>query len=272
MKTSGHLAGVATALALLVPSGLPAHAAQAAAPGKPVKPRTIVSLTFDDGDASHAAAARLLERHGMRGTFYVNSGTIGRKGKLTGRRLAAIAKAGHEIGGHTLDHSRLTELSPDEQRTRICDDRRALTELGHRVTTLAYPFGAVDADARRTARSCGYGAARTVGGLRGWGCSGCPGAESLPPADRWAVRTPGSVGEDTQVRQMRQQVLNAEKAGGGLVPLVFHRVCDGCGTYSTTPERLAEFLGWLEKREGRGTVVRTMAQAIGGRPRPLPAE
>ncbi|MBG0813051.1 polysaccharide deacetylase family protein [Planomonospora sp. ID82291] len=273
MKTPGRLAGTLTALALLALLASPGASAQAAAaPRKPVKPKTIVALTFDDGDATHAAAARMLEKHGMRGTFYVNSATIGIDGKLTEGRLAALARAGHEIGGHTLTHVRLNELLPGEQRVQICDDRRALMKLGHRVTTLAYPFGAVNADAEKTARLCGYNAARAVSGLKQWSCPSCPGAESLPPADRWAVRAPGSIRDDTPVRHMRQQVVNAEKAGGGLVPLIFHMVCDDCGTYSTSPERLEEFLGWLEKRRGRGTVVRTMDQAIGGEARPLPAE
>ncbi|GAA3154911.1 hypothetical protein GCM10010466_52330 [Planomonospora alba] len=271
MKTSARLKAslaILTALALPALSGAPAAAA---APKKPVKPRTIVALTFDDGDATHVAAARMLQRHGMRGTFYVNSRTIGDDGKLTERQLTALARAGHEIGGHTLNHVRLDELLPDEQRTQICEDRRALMRMGHRVTTLAYPFGAVNADAERTARLCGYNAARTTAGLRQWGCRTCPAAETLPPADPWAVRAPGSVREDTPVRHLKQQVLNAEKAGGGLVPLVFHLVCDDCGLYSTTPERLEEFLGWLQARGSRGTVVKTMAEAVGGKVRPLPA-
>ncbi|GIH90030.1 polysaccharide deacetylase family protein [Planobispora siamensis] len=251
--------------ALLLPLGAPARAEALA----PKKPRTIVVLTFDDGDATHLAVARMLQKHGMRGTFYVNSATLGDEEKLTTRQLAAIAEAGHEIGGHTLNHTRLTELLPDQQRTQICDDRRALMKMGHRVTTLAYPFGSVDADAKRTAKSCGYNAARVVGGIRQWNCPACPPAESLPPADRWGVRSPGSFTEETQVRQMKQLVLNAEKTGG-LIPLVFHRVCAGCGWYSNSPEDVEEFLGWLASRKSRGTVVKTMAEAIGGPLRPMP--
>ena len=132
---------------------------------------------------------------------------------------------------------------------------------GYRPTTLAYPFGAVDSDARVVARRCGYDAARAVGGLKEWGCPGCPAGEATRPADRYAIRTPGSVREDTLLRQIRQQVLNAEKDGGGLGPLVFHRVCDDCGLYSVTPERLNGFLGWLAARKSRGTVVKTLQSA-----------
>ncbi|MFJ2031222.1 polysaccharide deacetylase family protein [Streptosporangium sp. NPDC087985] len=236
------------------------------------KAETVVSLTFDDGDVTHPSAARMLERRGMRGTFYVNTETVGRDLKLTRRQLAAIAKAGHEIGGHTLTHLRLTELTRSEQRVQICDDRRTLVAWGYRPTTLAYPFGAVDSDAKSVARQCGYDAARAVGGLRQWKCPDCPAGEDLRPKDRYAIRTPGSVREDTLLRQMKQQVLNAEKGGGGLVTLVFHRVCDGCGVYSVSPGTLNEFLDWLASRKAHGTVVRTLHDAIGARYLPLPSE
>ncbi|GIH74745.1 polysaccharide deacetylase family protein [Planobispora longispora] len=258
------------ALASDTAAGAASGTAAEAKPGKPKKPqkskppKTIVSLTFDDGDATHVLAARMLGKRGMRGTFYVNSGNLGEDDRLTRRQLAAIAKSGHEIGGHTLDHARLTELPPDELRAQICDDRKALMRMGHRATTFAYPYGAVNAEATRTARLCGYAAARTTWGLRQWTCRNCPATETVPPLDRWAIRAPSSFVEDTEVRQMKQLVLNAEKAGGGLLPLIFHRVCDGCGLYSTPPDRLGEFLDWLAARKNRGTVVRTMAEAVGG--------
>ncbi|GGK73786.1 hypothetical protein Ppa06_34550 [Planomonospora parontospora subsp. parontospora] len=271
MKTPVYLAGALAALTLLVPLAAPA---QAAAPKKAKKPQTVVALTFDDGDATQAEAARMLQNHGMRGTFYVNSGTIGQEGKLTESQLTALAKAGHEIGGHSVDHVRLNGLLPDRQREQICGDRRALMEMGHEVSTFAYPFGAVDGDARQTAKECGYAAARGVSGLRAVTCATCstPAAESLPPANRWNIRGAGSVLDSTSVRHLKQQVLNAEKAGGGLVPVIFHVVCDDCGQYSIAPERLEEFLVWLEKRRSRGTVVRTVAQAVGAKPGPLPED
>ncbi|MBB2909909.1 peptidoglycan/xylan/chitin deacetylase (PgdA/CDA1 family) [Streptosporangium becharense] len=260
----------AALLAALAAVALPVPAAHGEAAGAP-KGRTVVALTFDDGDATHLAVARMLQKRGMRGTFYINTDTIGRDEKLTRDQVAAIAKGGHEIGGHTLTHVRLTELTRNEQRPQICDDRRALVEWGYRPTTLAYPFGSVDGDAKAVARECGYDAARVVGGLQQWSCPGCVAAEDLRPKDRYGIRTPGSIREDTLLRQMKQQVLNAEKAGGGLVPMVFHRVCDDCGLYSTSPKTMNAFLDWLVTRKARGTVVKTLQDAVGARFRPLPA-
>ncbi|MFF0310112.1 polysaccharide deacetylase family protein [Streptosporangium sp. NPDC004379] len=245
------------------------RAAGAAGGRAPKRAKAIVSLTFDDGDATHPAVARMLERHGMRGTFYVNTGTVGHERKLTRRGLAAIARAGHEIGGHTLTHLRLPELTVAEQRAQICDDRRKLVSWGYRPVTLAYPFGSVDARAEAAARRCGYDAARDVGGLREFPCPACPAAESLPPRDRHAIRTAGSAGPDTPLRRLKQQVFDAEKIGG-VLPLVFHRVCEDCGDYSVSPKLLEDFLGWLATRKSHGTVVRPLGEAVGARYRPLP--
>ncbi|MGV9595881.1 polysaccharide deacetylase family protein [Streptosporangium sandarakinum] len=246
-----------------------ADGARAAGTRAPKRAGAIVSLTFDDGDATHPAVARMLERHGMRGTFYVNTGTVGRERKLTRRGLAAIARAGHEIGGHTLTHLRLPELSAAEQRAQICDDRGKLVAWGYRPATLAYPFGSVDARAEAAARRCGYDAAREVGGLREFSCPACPAAETLPPRDRHAIRTASSAGPDTPLRRLKQQVFDAEKSGG-VLPLVFHRVCEDCGDYSVSPKLLEDFLGWLATRESHGTVVRPLGEAVGARYRPLP--
>jgi peptidoglycan/xylan/chitin deacetylase (PgdA/CDA1 family) len=274
VRIAHRAAALLVALVALVMPAVPAQASQASqveTAKPPKKVSTVVSLTFDDGDVTHLAAARMLEKRKMRGTFYVNTETIGDELKLTRGQLATIAKAGHEIGGHTLTHVRLSDLLPGEQRVQICDDRRTLAAWGYRATTLAYPFGAEDADAKKVARQCGYDAARTVGGLKEWGCPHCPAVEAVRPKDRYGIRTPGSVREDISLREIKQQVLSAEK-GGGFLPLVFHRVCDDCGVYSVSPRILDEFLGWLATRKSHGTVVKTMSDAVGAKYRPLPRQ
>jgi peptidoglycan/xylan/chitin deacetylase (PgdA/CDA1 family) len=268
-----HWAAALLVALIVVPamSAMPAQASSEVSAKPPKKVSTVVSLTFDDGDVTHLAVARMLEKRKMRGTFYINTETIGDELKLTRAQVASIAKGGHEIGGHTLTHARLSELLPGEQRVQICDDRRTLAAWGYRATTLAYPFGAEDGDAKKVARECGYDVARTVGGLKEWGCPRCPAAEISRPKDRYGIRTPGSVRDDTSLREIKQQVLDAEKTGG-ILSLVFHRVCDGCGVYSVPPKILDEFLGWLATRKSHGTVVKTMHDALGAKYRPLPSQ
>ena len=106
--------------------------------------QTIVSLTFDDGIATQAPVASVLQSKGMRGTFYINSANISSPDPyfMTWTQVNAIAGAGHEIGGHTLDHKRLTDLTDAQQRSEVCDDATALRSHGYTVTDFAYPYGA----------------------------------------------------------------------------------------------------------------------------------
>src|SRR4051795_12912798 len=95
------------------------------AAAKPKKPTTVVALTFDDGYNTHVTAAGILAKHHMHGTFYVNSARIGDSHHLSLEQLKKIAKAGNEIGGHTLHHPHLTTLGLEDLYSEICDDRRA---------------------------------------------------------------------------------------------------------------------------------------------------
>ncbi|MCP3144339.1 polysaccharide deacetylase family protein [Pyxidicoccus xibeiensis] len=239
----------------------------ALAPGQ-----VVVSLNFDDCLASQFQAAAMLEARGMRGTFFINSGKLGQSGRLTLEQVRALQDAGHEIGGHTLSHPRLTELSPDDQRREICNDRVALLNAGFRVTSFAYPFGDKDSVTRQIVIDCNYNSARESGGLRSpSGSSGNPYAEPVPPADAFAIRTHGSVQDTTSLSTLQAYVTQAENNGGGWVPIVFHHICGPCNpaqTYSTSPATLAAFLDWLALRATRGTTVALMDTVIGGTLRP----
>ena len=98
-------------------------------------------------------------------------------------------------------------------------------------------------------------------------------AESLPPADRYAVRSPSQVESGTTLASLERSVLTAQRHGGGWVPLVLHHVCpaDNCGELSIRDATFRAFVAWLARQRGRGIVVETMRQAIGGRVRPTVA-
>ena len=104
--------------------------------------RTVVSFTFDDGDADQMTAARILRSYGMRGTFYIITGAVGTPGYVTLADLHQLAAAGNEIGGHTVSHLELTHVSTAEARRQVCTGRDILTRWGFRVTSFAYPGAA----------------------------------------------------------------------------------------------------------------------------------
>jgi peptidoglycan/xylan/chitin deacetylase (PgdA/CDA1 family) len=231
----------------------------------PVTGTTIVSLTFDDTFANHAAAADVLAQRGLRGTFYVNSGRIGLAGYLTRDQLLAMQAAGHELGGHTVSHANLATLDEAEMRRQVCNDRVALLDAGVAATSFAYPFSGQDATARQVVADCGYNSARLVGGLYAApSCTSCPYANPMPPADPYQLRTNESVKSDTTLATLQQYVQQAEDHGGGWVPIVMHHVCDGCDPLAISPATLAAFGDWLAARAALGTEVATVDAVIGG--------
>ena len=232
---------------------------------------TVVALTFDDGWADQIDARPILAAHNFKATFFIISAKVNQVDYLTLAQLRTLAADGHEIGGHTLTHPDLALVLPDQARSEICDDLSALRGWGFAPTTFAYPFGSLTGDVAGLAQGCGYLAARSVGGLlHAVDCPLCDAAESLPPVADFAIRAPSSIKSTTALADLQQQVLDAESAGGGLVPLVMHHVCDGCDPYAITATTLEDFCDWLALRAGRGTVVRTMAAALGKRAPPPP--
>ncbi|XXF80125.1 polysaccharide deacetylase family protein [Myxococcaceae bacterium GXIMD 01537] len=230
---------------------------------------TVVTFTFADTRKSQTLAAPLLAKYGMHASFYVNSARIGGTGFLSLADLRALAAAGHEIAGHTVDHVDLSTVSAAEARHQVCDCRATLMSLGFPITSFAYPFGSDTPMARQIVIDCNYNNARGTGGIKNpFGCSSCPPAETIPPADVFLIRTPPSVQSDWTLADLQSLVLQAEAAGGGYIQISLHEVCDGCGTYAITESLLDAFLAWLAPRASRGTLVMTTQELLDGAVKP----
>ena len=225
-----------------------------------------VSLTFDDGTADQMTAQRLLKKHGMVGTFYINSSFIGLPGHLTRADLETLKANGHEIGGHTVSHLSLISLSAGEVNRQICTDRNTLLSWGYAVTSFAYPFSDINASVKSTVQTCGYNTARLVGGLRSpHSCTECPAAEPMPPADLYATHTPDDIDTTWTLQDLENTVAQAERKGGWLT-FNFHHVCDACDPRSIRASVLDQFLAWLQPRSGHTirTTVKTVQHVVTG--------
>lgn len=228
--------------------------------------KTVVSLTFDDGNADQFTnAAPMLQSHGMHGTFYINSGLIGQAGKMTWDQVHQLAGQGNEIGGHTLDHQDLTTLTTAQATNEIVQDRQNLIAQGFNPTAFAYPFGASNSIIEGIVQQAGYTNARTIANLANQGsCQSCPTANDIPPADPSNIFTNSSIQSTTTLATMEWDVTNAESHGGGWVPIVMHHVSTNTADdpYRIDPATLQAFLDWLSPRAANGTVVQTMTQAF----------
>ncbi|HET9256571.1 MAG TPA: polysaccharide deacetylase family protein [Pseudonocardiaceae bacterium] len=235
---------------------------------------TIVSMTFDDAWAEQNVAADILHKHGLNGTFYVISGVVGTPGHFALGDLRRLVSQGNEIGGHTVSHPHLSELPADEARRQICADRTALVGWGLRVTSFAYPYGSYNRSIEAIAADCGYNSARIASGIRRpWTspgqCERCPLAETVPPADPYAIRVPPAIDPSWTLAEMQRAVTNAEDHGGGWVVLAFHHVRDDHSPLSVSPAVLDGFTAWLAQRKASGNVrVATVDHMIRGVVRP----
>jgi peptidoglycan/xylan/chitin deacetylase (PgdA/CDA1 family) len=236
--------------------------------------QTVVSLTFDDGWADNYQTRSTLAAHGMKGTYYVNTGRTGTSGWMSWNQLVTLDADGHEIAGHTLDHVDLVAATEAEARRQVCDDRQNLLSRGFVAPSFAYPFGEYNATAKSIVQECGYASGRGAFGLRNITSTTDtrPLAVPIPPPDLYAILTPCCIRSDVTLEHLQNYIVQAENNGGGWVPLVLHRICENCGgdspAPSMTPATFQAFVDWLAQRVSRGTVVRTVGQVVSGDAQP----
>jgi peptidoglycan/xylan/chitin deacetylase (PgdA/CDA1 family) len=238
-------------------------------------PSTTVTFTFDDGRPSQMAAAQELANRGMKATFFIISSEVGQPGVMTVSDLNTLEASGMEIGAHTVLHRNLPSLSSGEAMRELCLSRNWLLDRGFDIYGMAYPYDATNASVKQAAAACGYNSARSGGQLQ---CdSGHACAETVPPLDPYALRTPNAFEVSTTLAQMKAMVTNAENNGGGWVPLELHDVCNGPndpllppGAPCTAPGYITralytQFLNWLQGEVTAGRVqVKTVHEVVGG--------
>jgi peptidoglycan/xylan/chitin deacetylase (PgdA/CDA1 family) len=136
--------------------------------------RGLVGLTFDDGYTDFLEhAVPVLERHGMTGTVYVVAGRLAgdndwddgpRLDLMDADQVRAVAAAGHEVGSHTLTHTRLAGADATTLGAEVGRSRQVLQEvLQAEVTGFCYPYGSYDDAAAQAVRVAGYDHACVTG-------------------------------------------------------------------------------------------------------------
>jgi peptidoglycan/xylan/chitin deacetylase (PgdA/CDA1 family)/PKD repeat protein len=254
--------GTAVAVLALVAAAM----AGTGVPARAAVPKTIVSLTFDDGNADQLAAEQVLKAHGLVGTFFVTTSWIGSPTWLTQANLHTIAADGNEIGGHTVTHPDLPTISSSAATAEVCNGRSTLMGWGFGVTAFAYPFASENAAVERIVKNCGFTSARNLGDIRSPGsCSSCPYAETIPPANAYNTAALDEVDSSWTLKNLQDSVTNAETHNGGWVQLTFHHIAVGTDPSLTiSPALFEQFVTWLAARTAGGTtVVQTVSQALG---------
>jgi peptidoglycan/xylan/chitin deacetylase (PgdA/CDA1 family) len=143
-------------------------------------PGGAVAITFDDGtEDQYLYAWPVLRQYGLRTTFYIATGLIGRPGYMTWMQLRELVASGIvAVEAHTVSHADLTRIDRADATQEIVESRRVLEDaLGIAVRDFAYPFGAHDAWIEQAVRAAGFVDAvttryqwgRTLDGAMTWG-------------------------------------------------------------------------------------------------------
>lgn len=125
------------------------------------------ALTFscDDGVTQDRRLVDIFDRHGLKGTFNLNS--VGLSGK---EAISFYQAGGHEIACHGLTHDFLEKLPGDRALHEIFTDRCNLESLtGSMVRGMAYPWGTFDERTVEAAKAAGIVYSRTIAATGGFG-------------------------------------------------------------------------------------------------------
>jgi peptidoglycan/xylan/chitin deacetylase (PgdA/CDA1 family) len=133
----------------------------------------IVTFSFDDFPrTAYSAGGEILEKYGVRGTYYTAWGLRNTTNELgeqfRSQDVEALLEKGHELASHTFHHISCRAVSYATFADDVEDGRKAITEAaGVDSGNFAYPFGDVTFEGKRSLGP-GLTSARGIfGGLNG---------------------------------------------------------------------------------------------------------
>lgn len=133
-----------------------------------------LTLSYDDGVEQDVRLMEILQKHGIKCTFNLNSGLYAQEGTVypqgqvhrrmtLGRMQEAYAHDDWEVAVHGLHHAWMPELGPGELVWEVIKDRENLErDFDCMVRGMAYPYGRLNDNIVETLRRCGISYARTV--------------------------------------------------------------------------------------------------------------
>lgn len=133
--------------------------------------RKVLTLSYDDGVVFDKHLMEILDKHGIKCTFNLNSGCYydekvegSWNKRLTQEDAIELYKnSGHEVAIHGLTHSHLEHMDSSGIIREITDDRKNLEEdFGTIVRGMAYAYGTYNSEVVRVLEMCKVAYARTV--------------------------------------------------------------------------------------------------------------
>ena len=148
--------------------------------------RRALTLSYDDGVEQDIRLIDIMNRHGLKGTFNLNSGLYAAEGTVypqghVHRRLSrsqvteVYGRSGQEVAIHCYTHADLAQQSPENVAWEVMKDKETLEEqFGRIIRGMAYPFGTTNDAVAETLRRCGVAYA-------------CVGVDLMPTEERESI-------------------------------------------------------------------------------------
>lgn len=123
----------------------------------------LVTTSWDDGVKGDLGTIKLLERYGLKGTFYITVGNLNKKRFLSKIDVRDIFRQGHEIGAHTVTHPRLPLVPIQTARLEIERSKNMLEKMiDAEVVSFSYPKGQYNKAVKKLVAQAGFKIARTT--------------------------------------------------------------------------------------------------------------
>ena len=107
-----------------------------------MKNRPMIALTFDDGPGKYTMRLlEALEEHHAKATFFMQGKNVG----MYEKEVAKMKEIGCELGNHSYDHPKFTQMSIDDMQAQINDTNAAIEAItGEAASVLRPPYGLVN--------------------------------------------------------------------------------------------------------------------------------
>ncbi|OMC83741.1 polysaccharide deacetylase family protein, partial [Paenibacillus odorifer] len=87
-----------------------------------------LTMSYDDGRRADERLVRLFNRHGIRGTFHLNSGLLGEGDRIAADEITELYQ-GHEVSVHTQHHPTMARCPQEQIIHEIMEDRKCFETL-----------------------------------------------------------------------------------------------------------------------------------------------
>lgn len=201
--------------------------------------KPIICLTFDDAHLNaYQYGFPLLEKYHFPATSFINSGLIGKYGRLSWDQVLHLKNHNWEIGGHAIDHFELPELSYEEAYYQIVEDYNKFLEYGINLKSFALPAGHATERDYVIIKSIYKNIRNSID------------KEMQLPLNRFDL---GYFAYQTNYtsQMVKERIIRGSINGEVLIVIGFHQISENQNNTidNCTPEALEEILCWLTDKD-----------------------